>query len=1809
VTTLRFRQRLGRSTAAVLALVLGVGSLAATPALASTTPSTTSATPALPASGAAVSIDDAIFSWGLSNEAGSGAFFGGCNFLSAGKAGNTGSSRLWSQADGFYQTSAGNTKIEKLATSGYATPTWADKCKDADGTTVTTGNNKKTGNRVVISAGTGTVDPTANTAEISWTGDFTVVFYGGLTYWTASNPVLKVKADGTGEVTATASGFGASMENPDLWVSLASQTVTLATLTGVDVTADGVTANSDYLGVVIDTHEGAPQPTKNASNQAFWGSFPQSFVDYQVKTGQASYWYTSGGARDAAKVAAPLTVGYTTPAPVAAPQITAQPTDVSVEEGKDATFAVTATGDGRTYQWQRAAAGSAEFAAIAQATGPSYTAPAAALADSGAKFRVEVTNAGGTVTSSAASLTVTPKVVVPEPIDVTGAQLEWAYSQYSQYGVFGPWSQKVTSPNVTLTQRNGKVVSGDTADATTTFTLARFDGGTGTVDPVTGAGTISWAGTGDWVLNAYQGQYGAPDETLRNPALKIAENGTGTLSFDAYIPAGLDMSGNPAPAAGPERIVLATFASVSIANGVITAIPEFAGRNYEVGGAPQNIACAGKGGSWPSAWINFVPESVRSHYYTTSCSGLNTKKPPLPFTVSLSTAAPVITTQPVSLALEGGEKARFSVIASGNPIAYQWQRSSNGTDWTDIPSATGYELSFASKASDNGAHFRVKVGTAGGQVVSSAVTLTLELQAPVIGAPATDRFFTIGQEGATLYTYATGKPSAMSAQYQTSTDGSTWTNLGEPVVSGDTYPLAEVTAALDGTYWRVVFDNGVGTATTNAARIWTAPSAPVFTEQPDVTGAFAGNFVEFRVQAGATVKPISYQWQSSKDAGKTWQDVVPVDDEVYVFSSGRQLQLATKADHDGYLFRNVATNSVGSTTSATARLSVFAQTGERTVHVVPAGPIDPAVDTTVQVLGEGFDDPNTADTTGALKILVTDTASWKPGSAGTVAGSVVDTGYSRNALVGNTPRGQFNVTLTIPAGKLAADKQYGIATFATTADSRLWDSWTPLAVKGDTGTTEITNATFEWAVNNVSQGGSPAGGCGFFVAGKSDGTDATYKTTDGNVYLYKRLASGSAASITQANRCLPVAEGRINQRILFTAGHGTYNENTGAATVSWTGSATLNYYGGLVPFFLENPVLKVDAAGKGRITARVGGFTSSMDNPDVKVPLAAEENVVIADLTGVTVVDGKIVITPDFKGVDYFPLKKADDPESGRQAASAIIPSAKAANPNWGSWPESFVDFQYRTGLSSYWHTSGLSADPNKPPLPLTIELDGAVPTYVEPVTITVTRNPVSVQAVTGTDATFSAEAKNDTANGGTLRYQWRVRPFGVATPVDIPGATGPVLKLTGVKATDTGSEYSLVITNDTTSVVTGSGQLTVAEVEVPSVYYQPEDTTRLAGMTAYITAYTRGFPQPVLQWEVSADTGKTWTKYGEPSTDANLVLKNLLPSWDGNLYRAVASNGHGSPAVSSAAKLTVLPEGPGPTIAPLQNGTVDVTEETGVLFIGTNFPSPATGNLNLGVFEAAKWPLPGAVVPADAVVSTSVQADINVLDGDMFGYITVPAGTLDPKKKYVVATFSDRPTDRTYDAVMSLKVFDSTAVPSFKDTPNTHDFFNEIEWMSTSGISTGFTDGTYKPGRAVERQAMAAFLYRASNPGQQAAACTVKPFTDVAIDSAFCPEISWLKAKGITEGFKGGAFKPGLAIDRDAMVTFLYRLKHTDPVLPACTVAPYSDVSVQQPFCGAIAWAKAENITTGFTDGTFRPNDSVKRDAMAAFLFRIFAS
>lgn len=274
-------------------------------------------------------IADAQFRWGLNAEAGAGAYAGGCNFLSAGRAGDTGRGGVvWTEGHGFYRASSGDVRIEKPSASGeYDLATFASRCLDVAGNTVSAASVTSTsGNQVVIDGGTGVLADDGS-LQISWTGSFTVVFYGGMSYWSASDPVLTLDASGNGRVTATASGYGASMQDLSRWEALPEREIVLAEVRGVETDADagGFLTDPLYVGVQVS---GVGQVARDSVNTAYWGSFPASFVEYQKLTGQAGYWLTTGGLRDRAKPASTLYISYDARAPIAVTP-PATPTDDS----------------------------------------------------------------------------------------------------------------------------------------------------------------------------------------------------------------------------------------------------------------------------------------------------------------------------------------------------------------------------------------------------------------------------------------------------------------------------------------------------------------------------------------------------------------------------------------------------------------------------------------------------------------------------------------------------------------------------------------------------------------------------------------------------------------------------------------------------------------------------------------------------------------------------------------------------------------------------------------------------------------------------------------------------------------------------------------------------------------------------------------------------------------------------------------------------------------------------------------------------------------------------------------------------------------------------------------------------------------------------------------------------------------------------------------------------------------------------------------------------------------------------------------
>ncbi|MFY8009612.1 MAG: GEVED domain-containing protein [Flavobacterium sp.] len=191
--------------------------------------------------------------------------------------------------------------------------------------------------------------------------------------------------------------------------------------------------------------------------------------------------------------------------------------------------------------------------------------------------------------------------------------------------------------------------------------------------------------------------------------------------------------------------------------------------------------------------------------------------------------AVAIATQPSSAVGCTAGSASFTVAATGDGLAYQWQVSTNsGSTWDNVASATSATLTLNSlTAGMNGYQYQVIVSGAApcSAVTSSVVTLTVNTAVAISAQPANTTV--CNAANATFTVTATG--TSLGYQWEVNT-GSGWSAL-----SGETnasLTVSAVTTAMSGYQYRVVV-SGVapcGSVTSSAATLTVSqPAVPTIT--------------------------------------------------------------------------------------------------------------------------------------------------------------------------------------------------------------------------------------------------------------------------------------------------------------------------------------------------------------------------------------------------------------------------------------------------------------------------------------------------------------------------------------------------------------------------------------------------------------------------------------------------------------------------------------------------------------------------------------------------------------------------------------------------------------------------------------------------------------------------------------------------------------------------------------------------------------------------------------------------------------------
>lgn len=108
--------------------------------------------------------------------------------------------------------------------------------------------------------------------------------------------------------------------------------------------------------------------------------------------------------------------------------------------------------------------------------------------------------------------------------------------------------------------------------------------------------------------------------------------------------------------------------------------------------------------------------------------------------------------------------------------------------------------------------------------------------------------------------------------------------------------------------------------------------------------------------------------------------------------------------------------------------------------------------------------------------------------------------------------------------------------------------------------------------------------------------------------------------------------------------------------------------------------------------------------------------------------------------------------------------------------------------------------------------------------------------------------------------------------------------------------------------------------------------------------------------------------------------------------------------------------------------------------------------------------------------------------------------------------------------------------------------------------------------------------------------------FIDNPAGSSYFEAVDWMQWNNMSTGYTDGSFKKAQSITRGESLALIHRYYGT----PTTQSAPlFKDVNKGGSFYGAISWGSSEGITSGYADGNFRPGQSVTRGEFAAFLYR----
>lgn len=149
-----------------------------------------------------------------------------------------------------------------------------------------------------------------------------------------------------------------------------------------------------------------------------------------------------------------------------------------------------------------------------------------------------------------------------------------------------------------------------------------------------------------------------------------------------------------------------------------------------------------------------------------------------------------------------------------------------------------------------------------------------------------------------------------------------------------------------------------------------------------------------------------------------------------------------------------------------------------------------------------------------------------------------------------------------------------------------------------------------------------------------------------------------------------------------------------------------------------------------------------------------------------------------------------------------------------------------------------------------------------------------------------------------------------------------------------------------------------------------------------------------------------------------------------------------------------------------------------------------------------------------------------------------------------------------------------------------------------------GFTDGMFHAERNITREQTAKMLIDAL--GKETAEPEQSSYTDVANNRWSYHWVEAASKEGYMVGYNGGVFKPKSAITRAEMATALSRIAAKEGLIMTSSTKTFSDVADGKWYSSYIRQAVQYGLISGYTDGTFRPEQYITRAETVTMINRM---